>query len=180
MRKENVRPLCRKAAPLFLSNRYSITIYEPPHGKTNNLHLAKTKTQISFEVTAKLISAFVFTTWIVQFLFYLNPKFQASCCFLCLNRPVCVGPVWKPHCWFSHEVAHITISLSLYFLKQKPQAIFCCCTVLVLTDLDRNPKVKKSFHRAQLIPFSLLPHFLSSLSAVLQIQTNSVSSSPKY
>ena len=19
---------------------------------------------------------------------------------------ICVGPVWKPHCWFSHEVAH--------------------------------------------------------------------------
>ena len=29
---------------------------------------AKTKTQISFAVTAKLISAFVFATWIVQYL----------------------------------------------------------------------------------------------------------------
>ena len=68
---------------------------------------AKTKTQISFAVTAKLISAFVFATRIVQFLFYLNPKFQASSSFLCLYRPVCVGPVRKPHCWFSHEEAHI-------------------------------------------------------------------------
>ena len=56
--------------------------------------------------TAKLISAFVFATRIVQFLFYLNPKFQASSSFLCLNRLVCVGPVRKPHCWFSHEAAH--------------------------------------------------------------------------
>ena len=47
-------------------------INEPPHGKTNNLHRRKTKTQISFAVTAKLISAFVFATRIVQFLFYLN------------------------------------------------------------------------------------------------------------
>ena len=39
---------------------------------------AKTKMQISFAVTAKLISTFVFATWIVQFLFYLNQKFQAS------------------------------------------------------------------------------------------------------
>ena len=39
---------------------------------------AKTKTQISFAVTAKLISAFVFATQTVQFLFFLNPKFQAS------------------------------------------------------------------------------------------------------
>ena len=46
--------------------------------------------------TAKLISAFVFATRIVQFLFYLNPKFQASCSFLSLYRPVCVGPGRKP------------------------------------------------------------------------------------
>ena len=26
---------------------------------------------------------------------------------LCLYRPVCVGPVRKPHCWFSHEAAHV-------------------------------------------------------------------------
>ena len=30
----------------------------------------------------------------------VNPKFQASSSFLCLYRPVCVGPVRKPHCWF--------------------------------------------------------------------------------
>ena len=65
--------------------------------------------QISFAVTAKLISAFVFATWIVQFLIYLNPKFQASSSFLLLHRPVCVGPVRKPHCWFSHEAAHFSL-----------------------------------------------------------------------
>ena len=51
--------------------------------------------------------AFVFATWIVHFLFFLNPKFQASSSFLCLYRLVCVGPVRKPHCWFSHEAAHL-------------------------------------------------------------------------
>ena len=56
----------------------------------------ETKAQISFAVTAKLISAFVFATRIVQFLFYLNPKFQASSSFLSLYRPVCVGPGRKP------------------------------------------------------------------------------------
>ena len=48
-----------------------------------------------------------FATRIVRFLFYLNPKFQASCSFLCLYRLVCVGPVRKPHCWFSHEAAQL-------------------------------------------------------------------------
>ena len=51
--------------------------YEPPYEKTR-FDLAKTKAQISFAVTAKLISAFVFSTQIVQFLFFLNPKFQTS------------------------------------------------------------------------------------------------------
>ena len=60
---------------------------------------------------AKLISAFVFATRIVQFLFYLNPKFQASSSFLCLYRPVCVGPGRKPHCWFFHEAAHLSFQV---------------------------------------------------------------------
>ena len=58
-------------------------------------------------VTAKLISAFVFATRIVQFLLYLNSKFQVFSSFLCLYRSVCVGPVRQPHNWFSHETAHI-------------------------------------------------------------------------
>ena len=57
---------------------------------------AKTKTEISFAVTAKLISAFVFATWIVQSLYFLNPKFQASSHLLRLYSPVCVGPGRKP------------------------------------------------------------------------------------
>ena len=53
---------------------------------------AKTKTQISFAVTAKLISAFVFATWIGQSPYFLNVKFQASSHLLWLYSPVCVGP----------------------------------------------------------------------------------------
>ena len=43
-----------------------------------DFRICETKTQISFAVTAKLISAFVFATRIVQSLHFLNPKFQAS------------------------------------------------------------------------------------------------------
>ena len=87
---------------------------EPPHGKTNNLHRPKQRRRSSFAVTAKLISAFVFATRIVQFLFYLNPKFQASCYFLCLYSLVCVEPVRKPHCWFSHVMAQILMEEEMY------------------------------------------------------------------
>ena len=53
---------------------------EPPHEKTYNLHMQKQRRRSAsrFAVTAKLISAFVFDTRILQFLFVLNPKFQAS------------------------------------------------------------------------------------------------------
>ena len=53
-----------------------VQINEPRHEKNQQSAYAKTKTQISFAVTAKLISAFVFATWIVQSLYFLNPKFQ--------------------------------------------------------------------------------------------------------
>ena len=57
---------------------------------------AKTKTQISFAVTAKLISAFVFATWLVQFLYFLNTIFQASSHLVWLCILVYVGPGRKP------------------------------------------------------------------------------------
>ena len=63
---------------IYCSAELHIIAYEPPRGKKQQSAYAKTKTQISFAVTAKLISAFVFATRIVQFLFYLTSKFQAS------------------------------------------------------------------------------------------------------
>ena len=81
-----------------------ISSYEPPHGKTNNLHRRKQRRR---SASRKLISTFVFATRIVKFLPYLTPKFQASSLLLKLYRPVCVRPVRKAHCWFSHETAHI-------------------------------------------------------------------------
>ena len=58
---------------------------------------AKTKTQISLAVTAKLISAFVFATRIVQSLYFLNTKFHASSCFLLLHRPGFVLDLFGNH-----------------------------------------------------------------------------------
>ena len=60
-----------------------LTIYKSGRDIADHSFLAyrKTKVQISFAVTArtaKLISAFVFAAGIVQFLFFLYPKFQAS------------------------------------------------------------------------------------------------------
>ena len=61
--------------------------------------------------------AFVFTTWIVQFLLFLNLKFPASIRLLCLFSSVHVGPVLKPHCRFSHDAAHYLLSPLLVLHK---------------------------------------------------------------
>ena len=76
------------------------SIWKPRMSKSDpepaNALYAKTKTQISFAVTAKLISVFVIGTRIVQSLCFLNPKFQVSSHLLWLNSPVCAGPGLKP------------------------------------------------------------------------------------
>ena len=88
--------------------RDTVTLqFEPPNGKNQQSSYAKTKTQISFAVTAKLISAFVFATRIVHLLFFLNPKFQASSRLLWLYRLVCVGPGQNPNGCFSYAQAHL-------------------------------------------------------------------------
>ena len=61
-------------------------------------------------VAAKLTSAFVFATWIVLFLFFLNPKFQASSHPLWLHKLVRVGPGRNPNCWFSYAQAHLVFT----------------------------------------------------------------------
>ena len=73
-----------------------LILYEPRHEKNRIFAYAKTKVQISFAVTPKLISAFVFASRIVQSLYFLNPKFQASSHLLWLYSLVCVGPGRKP------------------------------------------------------------------------------------
>ena len=45
--------------------------------------------------------------YIVQSLYFLNQKFQAS---RQLYSLVCVGPCLKPDCWFSHDTAQLYTS----------------------------------------------------------------------
>ena len=97
----------KRLCSLCSCNSHIIVIkYEPPHGKNQYSALAKTKAPISFALTWELISAFVFSTWIVQFLYFLNPKFPASYHLLRLYRPICVRPGRNQNCWFSHAQAH--------------------------------------------------------------------------
>ena len=69
---------------------------EPRHEKTVFFAYAKTKTQISFAVTAKQISVFDFATRIAQSLYVLYTRFQAYSHLVWLYSPVCVGPGRNP------------------------------------------------------------------------------------
>ena len=81
---------------------------------------AKTKAQISFAVTAQLISAFLFATQIVQFPNSLKLKFQASSYLLWLNSPNLSDLVGNPEDRFFHNEAHLTL-YPLYLLDASAQ-----------------------------------------------------------
>ena len=104
---------------------------------------ANTKMQISCAVTAQQINAFVFATWIVQSLYFLNPKFQASGHLPCLYSPVCVGPgqkhrkpvlsqpgsiMWSTHVprelIFVPVFGHVTKMPDAHIWKNIPQIVF--------------------------------------------------------
>ena len=86
---------------------------------------AKTKTQISFAVTAKLISAFVFATRIVQSLFFLNTKFQALAIFCGCTAWFVSDLVGNPEDRFSHVVAHLVNWDKFYQFSIKCMLLAC-------------------------------------------------------
>ena len=103
---------------LHFSHKYNKDIIIFSTEQTSKLHLSRlmgkpticigeNKGADQLRGFISLISAFVFATRVVLFPFYLNPKFQTSSSFLCLYRLVCVGPVQKPRCWFSHKAAYL-------------------------------------------------------------------------
>ena len=93
----------------------------------NILHTRKQRSR-----SASLSYAFIFATRMVQFLYFLKSKFPAPSHLLCLYSSVCVGAVWKPHCWFSRVAAHLSsflISVGacvVYFSAIFAYDLFCC------------------------------------------------------
>ena len=80
-----------------------IMIIELRHEKTSFMHMRKQRRR-----SASLFNAFVFATRIVQSLYFLNLKFQASSHLLWLYSPVCVRPGRKPRRpVFSHRGSYI-------------------------------------------------------------------------
>ena len=68
----------------------NLLLNEQPHGKTNNLHMRNQRRRSRSNCKADQP---VFATQIVQFLYFLIPKFPASSHLLWRLRLVCVRPV---------------------------------------------------------------------------------------
>ena len=97
---------------MALTKPHVIISNEPCHEKTGFLHYAKTKTQISFAVAAKLITAFVFAIWIVQCLLgsttYMQIRNFKPLAISCgCTAPLVSDLVGNPEDWFSHNEAQI-------------------------------------------------------------------------
>ena len=75
---------------------------------------SREKRMFAYAKTKPQIGAFVFATRIVQFLFFLNPKFQASSLYQRLHMPVYVGPGRKTEDRVSHVAAHWCIFVPEY------------------------------------------------------------------
>ena len=84
--------------PRLFEPRYENRIFE----------YTKTKRQFSFVVTAKLISAFVFATQIVQSLYHLNTKLQACTAWFVSDL------VGNPDNRFSHNEANLDRHVTSY------------------------------------------------------------------
>ena len=85
------------------------TQYELRREKTGFFAYAKTKTQISFALTAKLIRVFDFATLIVQYLFFLNLNFKSLAILSDYAARFVSSLVENPEDRFSDVAAHIII-----------------------------------------------------------------------
>ena len=105
---------------------FSVPACEQFHEKTVFLPIQKTKAQISCAVTAQLIIAFVFTTWIVQYLFFLNTKLPASSLFCDCTGQFVSELVGNTEDWFSRVAANVINSKTLSVLMRTVVKLSTC------------------------------------------------------
>ena len=66
----------------------------------------------------QIISDFAFATYIVQYIYFLNPKFQASSYAQCPYSSVYVGPGRKPRRHFFLDAAYSAMTLPMFVIFQ--------------------------------------------------------------
>ena len=140
--KTTIKPICTplRTSPLWNKNKLIWAM----SWENRIFAYSKTKTQISF---AKLISAFVFATYKVQSLYFLDRKFEAFSHLVWLYSPVCVRRGRKPRRPVFSQWGSYIIKLTTYAIYS---AIYNC------KNHDNNPLknviffsflLKKTSHR---------------------------------
>ena len=107
-------------------------------------------------------SAFVFATRVVQFLYFLNKNCPVYSHLLCLYSLVCVGPVRKPHCWFSHDYILYTHGFHM--------TIFCIHKLQKAKYLLKKQEITKPGRCMQLAPVNLA--YRKALATGISLLTN--------
>ena len=98
--------------------RETLVFYMSPGVRnwSQRFSFAKTKTQIIFVIN---VAPFFFATWIVQYSYFLYPKFQAASHLQWLYSLVCVRPGQNPYGWFSHVATQLYVYKSLHHRTTK-------------------------------------------------------------
>ena len=90
--------------------------------KTCLCHMRTTKAQISLRIRAVWSVPLLFAAWIVQYLYFLYPKFQASIWLLWLRRPVWVLPGCRPRrqvfSWHGSVVFKTALNINILHIKR--------------------------------------------------------------
>ena len=110
-------------------------------------------TRISFAVTAKVMCAFAFATYIVQSLYFLKSKFLAPGHLVRLHSLVCVGPGLKPV--FSQRGLYITSFRTCFTF---PILTICMYSTHFISDLDYHEHIHGIFVHS----FHYLIHYHST------------------
>ena len=104
----------------------------------NHMSRVMRKPTFCIVVTGKLISAFVFATCVVQYLYFLKPRFLTSNHLLWLCSPVCFGPgrrPWRPvflrmrliccdYWWYCHLKCLSGVQLPTHFTSPENFCLF--------------------------------------------------------
>ena len=88
-------------------------------------------------VTAKLISAFVFATWIVQSPSSFIQNFQPLTIFCNCTARFVSDLAGNPNCWFSHAQAHVCLHSSSLPEKNHLDPLYSCSYIVLTVSAPR-------------------------------------------
>ena len=129
--------------------------------------------QISFAVTAKLISTSVFATWIFPFLFFLNPNFKLQA-IICTCRDRFVSDLdGTPNCWFALAKVQMksnvnSVFQSRWFIVTMTNSYWPVIRPIKWTN-SSSIAIQRSIAKCKIFFFFFFKYSFTSLSRLFQL-----------